>query len=109
MFPISFRANDKALHGIQRAYLGKRFSHVASFSVFCCCGYVMLFKYRKIPILSPGLIFVQKAFLLGLFSGELIIGGANYWREFCVSKWFGLDNENSLNHQGKQPKTGKKS
>ena len=29
-------------------------------------------KYRKIPIISPGLIFVQKAFLLGLFSGELI-------------------------------------
>ena len=46
--------------------------------------------------------------MLGLFSGELIIGGANYWRKFCVSKWFGLDNENSLNHQGKQPKTGKK-
>ena len=32
--------------------------------------------YRKIPIISPGLIFVQKAFLLGLFSGELIFGGA---------------------------------
>ena len=32
--------------------------------------------YRKIP--SPGLIFVQKAFLLGLFSGELIFGGAYY-------------------------------
>ena len=26
--------------------------------------------YRKIPIISPGLIFVQKAFLMGLFSGE---------------------------------------
>ena len=31
--------------------------------------------YRKIPI-SPGLIFVQKAVLLGLFSGELTFGGA---------------------------------
>ena len=31
-------------------------------------------KYRKFPIISPGLIFVQKAFLLGLFSGELIFG-----------------------------------
>ena len=36
--------------------------------------------YCKIPIISPGLIFVQKAFLLGLFSGSLfseglIIGG----------------------------------
>ena len=33
-------------------------------------------SYRQIPIISPGLIFVQKAFLLGLFSGELIFGGA---------------------------------
>ena len=31
--------------------------------------------YRKHLIVSPGLIFVQQAFLLGLFSGELIIGG----------------------------------
>ena len=33
-------------------------------------------KYRNIPLISPGFIFVQKAFLLGLFSGELIFGGA---------------------------------
>ena len=32
--------------------------------------------YRKISIISPGLIFVQKDVLLGLFSGELIFGGA---------------------------------
>ena len=36
--------------------------------------------YRKIPIISPGLIIVQKAFLVayfwgGLFPGELILGG----------------------------------
>ena len=31
--------------------------------------------YRKIPIISSGLIFVQKAFLQGLFSGELILKG----------------------------------
>ena len=24
---------------------------------------------------------------MGLFSGELIFGGAYYWREFCVSKY----------------------
>ena len=30
--------------------------------------------YRKIPIVSPGLIFVQKAFLLGLFSEGFIVG-----------------------------------
>ena len=55
-------------------------------------------EYHKIPIISPGLIFVQKAFLLGLFSGELSFGGAYYWREFCVSKWVGLDNKNRLKH-----------
>ena len=53
-------------------------------------------KYHKIPITSPRLMFVQKAFLLGLFLGKLIFGGACYWREFCVSKWVGLDNQNSL-------------
>ena len=30
------------------------------------------------------------AFLLGLFSGELIFGGAYYWREFCVQSGLGL-------------------
>ena len=33
------------------------------------------------------LIFVQKAVLLGLFSGKLIFRGAYYWKEVCVSKW----------------------
>ena len=54
-------------------------------------------SYRKIPIISPGLIFVQKAFLLDLVSGEPIFGGAYYRKKFCVSKWVGLDNINSLN------------
>ena len=53
-------------------------------------------EYRKIPIISPGLIFVHKAVLLGLFWGELTFGGAYYWKEFCVSKLVGLDNKNSL-------------
>ena len=56
-------------------------------------------EYRKIPIRSTGpSIFVQKSFLLGLFSGELIFRGAYYWKEFCVLKWVGLDNKNSLKH-----------
>ena len=42
--------------------------------------------YRKIPIISPGLIFVQKAVLLGLFSGELIFGVAYYFKEFLRFK-----------------------
>ena len=54
-----------------------------------------LLIYYKIPIISPGLIFGQKAFLLGLFLGELIFGGAYYWTEFCISKLVGLDNKNS--------------
>ena len=33
-------------------------------------------KNRKIPIIGHGLIFVHKAFLLGLRSGELIFGWA---------------------------------
>ena len=48
-------------------------------------------SYRNIPIISPGLIFVQKAFLVGLFSGKLIFGGACYW--------VGLDNKNSIKHE----------
>ena len=37
--------------------------------------------YRKIAIIRQAL-FVQKAFLVGLFPGELIFGGAYYWRVF---------------------------
>ena len=39
-------------------------------------GNIILKIYRKIPIISPGLKFVPKAFLLRLFWGELICGGA---------------------------------
>ena len=34
--------------------------------------------------------------LLRLFSRELIFGGVYYWKEFCGSKWVGLNNKNSL-------------
>ena len=47
-------------------------------------------KYRKIPIISPGLIFVQKAVLLGLFSGELIFGGVIIGRNFAFQNGLGL-------------------
>ena len=56
-------------------------------------------EYRQIPItsiISPGFIFVKKAVLVGLFSGETIFRGAYYWKAFCVSKWVGLYNNNSL-------------
>ena len=32
--------------------------------------------YHKIVIISPKLIFVERAFLVGLFSGEIIFRGA---------------------------------
>ena len=54
-------------------------------------------QYRKIPIISPGLIVVQKAFLLGIFLGELIFGWACYRREFCVQNGFGLSIKTAKN------------
>ena len=41
---------------------------------------------------------------LPVYSGELIFGGAYYWKEFCTSKWVGLDNKNSLKHYKKSLK-----
>ena len=62
----------------------------------------------EILIMSSGLIFVQlKAFVLGLFSGELNFRGAYYLREFCISKWVGLDNKSSLKHEDNSPKQPK--
>ena len=46
--------------------------------------------YRKILIVSPGVIFVQKASLLGLFWGELIFGGACCPGRNCAfQNWLG--------------------
>ena len=36
--------------------------------------------------------------MLGLFSEELIFGGAYYWKEFCVSKWVGLVNKTATTY-----------
>ena len=47
---------------------------------------------------KPPAYICSKDFLLGLFLGELISRGASYWNEFCVYKWIGLDNKNSLKH-----------
>ena len=57
-------------------------------------------QYRKIPIISLGLILVQKAVLPGLFSEGRIFREAYHWMEFCVSKWAGLNDKNSLKHYG---------
>ena len=42
---------------------------------------------------SAGLILAQKAFLIGLFSAELIFGGDCYRKEFCFSLGFALSTE----------------
>ena len=35
----------------------------------------------------------SKGFFAGLIFGELIFGGACYWKEFCISKWVWLVNK----------------
>ena len=45
--------------------------------------------FRKIPIISPGLIFVQKAFLLAYFWGSLFLEGLIIGRNFAFQN--GLD------------------
>ena len=42
-------------------------------------------RYRKPPTTSPGLIYFRKRFLIGLYKGGLIYGGAYTWTIFCVS------------------------
>ena len=46
----------------------------------------LVYKYRKIPKISPGAYIFQRPFLRGLFLEGLIFGGANKRREVCVSK-----------------------
>ena len=46
--------------------------------------------YHKILIISPGLIFFQKAFLLGLFSGSLFSQGLIIGRHFAFQNGLGL-------------------
>ena len=66
------------------------------FDLYCEISFTMNWKYeqviyRKIPIISPGVIFVQKAFLLdlfwagNLFSDRLIIG-----KNFAFQNGLGL-------------------
>ena len=47
--------------------------------------------YRKIPIISPGLIFVQKAFLVGLFWGSLFSEELVIGRNFSFQNGRGFD------------------
>ena len=66
--------------------------------------------YRKIPIISPGLILVQKAFLLGLFSGEHIFGRLIIGGTFVFQNWLGLTIKlKQLKRLQKQAKTAENS
>ena len=102
MFPTVGRADEcrQCDFSLQLAYflVGRCVLSIFSSLPLSILSVYIKLSYRKIPIISPGLIFVQKVFfLVGLFSGELIFGGAYYWKEFCVSKWVGLDNKTALN------------
>ena len=44
-----------------------------------------IWKYRKIPHISPGLIEIRKHFLEGLYLGWAYIRGAHIRMVFCVS------------------------
>ena len=46
----------------------------------------ILFKYRKIPKVSPGAYIFQRPFLRGLLLEGLTFGGAYLQREICISK-----------------------
>ena len=46
---------------------------------------MLIYSYPKPPNISPGLIYFRKRFLLGLYKGGLISGGAYTWAIFCVS------------------------
>ena len=46
--------------------------------------YVCIYTYRKIPKISPGAHIFQRT-----FSGGLVLEGAYYRREICVSKLVG--------------------
>ena len=55
--------------------------------------------YRKIPIISPGLIFVQKLFSWAYFRGSLFSEGLTIGKNFAFQNGLGLAcNKNSLKH-----------
>ena len=69
--------------------MGRFFLIIVLFSIICTLWNVsinvgqhvvriQLYEYRKIPIISHRLLFVQNAFLVGLFSRKLIVGGGYY-------------------------------
>ena len=52
--------------------------------------FILVMKYRKIPIISPGLIFVEKAFGWAYFRGSLFSEGHIIGRNFVFQDELGL-------------------
>ena len=69
--------------------------HILQLMIFIFPLTCQLYNVFNAILRYPGLIFVQKVLEVSLISGELIFRGAYYWKEFCISKWVGLDNKNS--------------
>ena len=46
------------------------------------------------------IILFKRLFCWAYFRGWFFFGGAYYWKEFCISKWVGFDNKNSITHYG---------
>ena len=51
----------------------------------CRSAHFTTIVYHKPPNISPGIIFVRKHFLVGLYMRGLIYGGAYIRTRFCVS------------------------
>ena len=66
-------------------------------SLSLCAIFFRIESLQNVLIISPGLVFVQKAFFWAYLQGKLILGGACYREEYCISKWVWLANKNSLN------------
>ena len=66
-------------------------------SGFFCFPIFFFLKYRKFPIISPELIFVQKAFWWAYFRGRLFSEGLNIGGNFAFQNGLDLTIKNSPN------------
>ena len=114
MKSIKSNSNHKLLHfsdfqSIQEklftGYTTTKFQ-IGLLPLFCklsfICGKRLCFLvwwYRKIPKISPGVYIFQRPFLRGLFLEGLIFGGAYLQRAICVSKSIGLALQLEVNYR----------
>ena len=75
----SFLRGTFVEHGLQLCsqgpFFSKKMDDLVPFRIFC--------RYRKTPIISPGLIFVQRVLLWILFPGGLFSEGLSIGRDFA--------------------------